>query len=403
METDCDVAIVGAGPYGLSLAAHLARHRVGFRIFGEPMQFWSAHMPKGMHLKSDGFASDLFDADRSFTLKQFCAQEGLPYRDTALPVALDIFVKYGVAFQQKFVPNLEKKNVASVQRTANGFLLKLDDGEIVSARKVVVAAGINSFRHIPSSLAHLPPEFLTHSSDHHDLRSFEKRSVVVLGGGSSATDLAALLLDAGADAQLVARDNSIRFLSGGDLRERSWWERMRHPTSGIGPGWRSRFYCDAPWLFRHLPERLRFLIVRRTLGPAGGWFMKERVMGRVPMTLGSRVQSAEVKNNKVELTLRSSDGSERKMVADHIIAATGYKVDMRRYEFLDPEILADLATVENTPVLSAAMESSVSGLYFIGGAAANSFGPVMRFAFGASFAAPRVARSLVRTLPRQKT
>ena len=401
MQTDCDVAIVGAGPYGLSLAAHLARHRIAFRIFGEPMQFWRAHMPKGMHLKSDGFASDLFDPDASFTLKQFCAKEGLPYRDTALPVALDIFVDYGLAFQSKFVPKLEKKNVASVQRTANGFLLKLDDGEVVSARKVVVAAGINSFRHIPSSLGHLPPEFLTHSSDHHDLRSFEKRSVVVLGGGSSATDLAALLLDAGADVQLVARDNSIRFLSGGDLRKRSLWQRMRHPTSGIGPGLRSRFYCDAPWLFRHLPERLRLLIVRRTLGPAGGWFMKERVIGRVPIILGSRAESAEVKNNKVELTLRSSDGSERKVVTDHIIAATGYKVDMRRYEFLDPEILASLATVENTPILSAAMESSVSGLYFIGGAAANSFGPVMRFAFGASFAAPHLARSLVKVLSRQ--
>jgi hypothetical protein len=181
------------------------------------------------------------------------------------------------------------------------------------------------------------------------------------------------------------------------------WEEIRHPTSGIGPGWRSRFYSDAPWLFRHLPERLRLLIVRRTLGPAGGWFMKERVIGRVPITLGYQPQSAEIKNNKVQLTLGSSTGPERKVVTDHVIAATGYKVDVRRYEFFDADILASLATVENTPILSAAMESSVAGLYFAGVATANSFGPVMRFAFGARFAAPLLARSLVRALPRRKT
>jgi thioredoxin reductase len=403
MQGDCDVAIVGAGPYGLSLAAHLARQRVAYRIFGQPMQFWRAHMPEGMHLKSDGVASDLFDPDASFTLKQFCTDTRLPYHDTALPVALDTFVNYGVAFQKKFAPNLEQRLVAGLKRAPKGFALTLDDGEVVSARKVVIATGINSYRHIPSSIAHLPPELLTHSSEHRDLRPFEKRSVVVLGGGSSATDLAALLMDAGANVQLVARGSRIRFLSGGDLRKRSLWDEIRHPTSGIGPGWRSRFYSDAPWLFRRLPERLRLLIVRRTLGPAGGWFMKEKVIGRVPITLGCRPESAEVKNNKVELTLKSTDGSARKVVADHVIAATGYKIDMRRCEFLDAGILAGLAMIENTPILSATMESSVPGLYLTGAATANSFGPVMRFAFGARFVAPHLTRSLVKALSRQKT
>jgi thioredoxin reductase len=131
--------------------------------------------------------------------------------------------------------------------------------------------------------------------------------------------------------------------------------------------------------------------------------MKERVIGRVPITLGSRPESAEIKNNRAELTLRNSDGSEQKVATDHVIAATGYKVDMRRLEFLDPEIVGSLATVENTPILSATMESSVPGLYFIGAVTANSFGPVMRFAFGARFASPHLARSLVKVLSRQKT
>jgi hypothetical protein len=85
-------------------------------------------------------------------------------------------------------------------------------------------------------------------------------------------------------------------------------------------------------------------------------------------------------------------------VADHIISATGYKVDVRRLDFLAPQILSQLKTIENTPILSASMESSVPGLYFMGVASANSFGPVMRFAFGAKFAAPHLAKVLTRSI-----
>jgi hypothetical protein len=88
-------------------------------------------------------------------------------------------------------------------------------------------------------------------------------------------------------------------------------------------------------------------------------------------------------------------------VADHVIAATGYKVDLERLTFLSSEIRSQLKSVANTPVLSSNYESSLPGLYFVGVAAANSFGPVMRFAFGADFAARTVTRALLKTLSRQ--
>jgi thioredoxin reductase len=393
MSSEHDVAIVGAGPYGLSLAAHLNDRNIDFQIFGEPMQFWRDHMPKGMYLKSDGFASNLYDPKRSYTLRHYCQEQGLDYRDTAHPVELDTFVKYGIAFKTRFVPHLRTNNVLNIEKISNGFALMLDGGNVVTARKVVVAAGIRHFRHVPHCLKSLSSQFVTHSSEHHDLASFKNRDVVVIGAGASATDIAALLQDNGARVQLVARGQSVRFHSAGDT-QRSMLQRLRHPSSGIGPGLRARFYCDAPWLFHYLPEHLRLLVVRRTLGPAGGWFMKDRVIGRIPLLLGSSLEDAEVKRDRVHLELRGLDGALQELVTDHVIAATGYKLDLLRYEFLAKDIRSRLECVDGTPVLSSSMESSVPGLYFMGAIASNSFGPVMRFAFGARFSAARIAQAL---------
>jgi cation diffusion facilitator CzcD-associated flavoprotein CzcO len=394
MKINHDVAIIGAGPYGLSLAAHLGSRKVDFQIFGEPMQFWRDHMPKGMHLKSEGFASSLYDPNGSYTLMRFCNEKGLNFHETKLPVKLETFVQYGVEFQKKFAPHLQSDNVRHVNKIAGGFALRLENEKLVTARRVVVAVGIRDFRYCPPLLAPLPPQFLTHSSEHHDLAPFKGRRVIVVGAGASATDMAALLQDNGAFVQLVTRGQTVRFHSFGDLDQRSVFKKLRRPNSGIGPGLRARFYCDAPWLFHYFPERLRILIVRRTLGPAGAWFMRERVIGRIPLLVATNLEQAEVEGDQVVLMVRDHDGSRRKLVADHVVAATGYKTSLDRAHFLNAEIRAKLKSVEGTPVLSSAMESSVPGLYFLGAMTANSFGPVMRFAFGARFAAPRVARAL---------
>src|ERR1700682_3160564 len=102
MKSSTPIAIVGAGPYGLSLAAHLNQRGIPFRIFGFPMQVWRQQMPAGMHLKSDGFASDLYDPDRAFTLKRYCADRGIEYSDCGIPVRLDTFLAYALEFQQRF-------------------------------------------------------------------------------------------------------------------------------------------------------------------------------------------------------------------------------------------------------------------------------------------------------------
>ncbi|MFZ0771022.1 MAG: NAD(P)/FAD-dependent oxidoreductase [Candidatus Sulfotelmatobacter sp.] len=396
-----DTAIIGAGPYGLSVAAHFRRSGIPFRIFGRPMDSWLAHMPKGMMLKSDGFASDIYDPERAFTLRKFCAERGIEYADAGVPVRLETFSAYGLAFRDRLVPELEDKLVVSVDRLPHGFRLQLEDGETLQARTVVLAVGITHFEYIPDNLAHLPPEFLSHSARHREVEPFRGRNVVVIGGGASALDLAGLLHEAGATVQLVSRREALKFHSQPTGKPRSRWQQIRHPQSGLGPGLRSRFFADAPGAFHYLPERLRLEVVRRSLGPSGGWFIRDKVAGKVPSHLGCTPQDAKVQSGRVHLSIQAADGSTREIVTEHIIAATGYKVDLERLKFLNPEIRSKLKVAGGSPVLSSTFESSIPGLYFAGVAAANSFGPVMRFAFGAGFAARTLTRTLMKSLSRE--
>src|ERR1700690_72418 len=397
-----ETAIIGAGPYGLSVAAHFRHKGIPFRIFGRPMDSWQNHMPTGMMLKSDGFALNIYDPDEEFTLGQFCAERGIEYADAGLPVRLDTFVAYGQAFGERMLPELEDKQVVSLDRAPGGFALGLDNGETLTARRVVLAVGITHFEYVPGSLANLPPEFLSHSFRHADPETFRGKNVVVIGGGASAIDLAALLHEAGAHGQLVARQPELKFHSTPTGNPRSAWQEIRHPKSGLGPGLRSRFYSDAPGLFYHLPERLRLEIVEKSLGPSAGWFVKDK-MARVPCLLGYTPQSAEVQSSKVQgaaicLHLRAADGSERTVVTEHIIAATGYRVNLDRLKFLSTGIRSQVKVVNGSPVLSSSFEASVPGIYFAGLAAAASFGPVMRFAFGAGFAARRLTETMARAM-----
>jgi thioredoxin reductase len=393
-----NTVIVGAGPYGLSVAAYLKHSGVSFRIFGRTMDSWKQHMPKGMCLKSDGFASNIYDPNNQFTLQKFCAERGIPYRDTGLPVQLETFCEYGQAFQQRMVPELEDKLVASIEQIPQGYKLRMSDGEVITARTVVLAVGITHFEYMPEVLRHLPAEYLSHSARYNDVQVFKGRNVVVVGAGSSALDWAGLLHEAGINVQLVARRNALKFHGKPTGKPRSLWERVQKPQTGIGPGWKHSFYANAPALFYMLPENLRLEIVKRTLGPSGGWFIREKVMGKVPLSLGYTIQSADVQGKQVVLNLRGEDGTEKLVPADHVIAATGYKVRIDSLKFLSTDIRSKIATLEQTPVLSSEFESSLPGMYFVGVAAANSFGPVMRFAFGAEFAARAVSRALSKSV-----
>jgi cation diffusion facilitator CzcD-associated flavoprotein CzcO len=227
MNRNPDVVIVGAGPYGLSIAAHLRRHGIGFRIFGSPLSVWRKHMPKGMFLKSDGFASNLSDPVSHFTLKQYCEQAGIPYHDTAIPVGLDTFTAYGDMFQKLNVPTLEDNQVTAIEREQNGFRVQLDSGEILQSQRVLLAVGITHFAYIPPLLAILPPEFRSHSFGHRHVEQFNGKDVTVIGAGASAMDLAALLHESGANVTVIARSSSVSFNKKAGTAPRSLLRRIR--------------------------------------------------------------------------------------------------------------------------------------------------------------------------------
>ncbi|HLY57601.1 MAG TPA: FAD-dependent oxidoreductase [Stellaceae bacterium] len=389
-----EVAIVGAGPYGLSIAAHLAATDVPFQIFGRAMRMWTHHMPAGMCLKSEGFASSLWDPEATFTLAHYCTANGIPYADIGAPVSLRTFSDYGLAFQRRFVPGLDQRSVAKIDRGRDEFRVILEDGEVVTAKRVVVAAGLSHYAHIPDELRALPQAQVSHSSHHRDLGGLGTEDVVVIGAGASALDCASLLSEQGAAVQLVTRRESIRFHNPPGDGRRAFLERLRAPMSGLGPGWRSRFCTDAPLVFHRLPERVRLAIVKRHLGPAPGWWTRKSVEGKLPMHFGLRLHGAKVRDARVQLDLRDPSGGRRILEADHVISASGFVVDLRRLPFLAPDVLDLIRTVEHTPVLSSHLESSLPGLYFVGVSSANSFGPMMRFAFGAGYTARRLSRHL---------
>jgi thioredoxin reductase len=398
--TKCDVAIIGAGPYGLSIAAHLRAQGVDFRIFGNPMHTWLTHMPKGMRLKSEGFASSLYDPESVFTLEAYCKENGIPYSKIGLPVPLDVFSSYGLEFQKRFVPELVNQLVTSLKRSGQGFEVRLEDGQTFLARRVVTAVGLTHYKNFPADLAALGEEFATHSSKHNTVDKFKGRDVTLVGAGASALDLAALLYEAGAKVQVVARKPVIRFHDPPENLDPSWFDRLRNPITGIGPGWKLFLCTNAPLVFRRMPREFRFEKVRTVLGPAPCWFTKEQVVGKVPLIVDVKITEAKVQNGKVTLALTDSAGKQKLLTTDHVIAATGYKVDLRRLTYMDSGLQSAIRSVENTPVLSSNFESSVPGLYFVGASAANTFGPLLRFAFGAGFTSRRLSRHLAKSANR---
>lgn len=396
-DSELPIAIIGAGPYGMSIAAHLRARRVPFKIFGEPMQSWRKHMPRGMLLKSEGFATAVYDPEDFFTLRRYCEGAGLPYKDIGEPVPIERYVAYGLEFQRRFVPELDRRGVTLLRKEKQGFSVTLSSGEALRARCVIVATGIAHFGYLPPELDGFPPELVSHSSAHTEFEGFRGKTVAVIGAGSSAIDIAGLLHEAGAEAHIVARRPTVEFHLP-PVERRPLVQRITTPRSGLGLGWRSRLCTDAPLLFHIMPERFRLKVVQRHLGPAPGWFMKERVVGHVPMHLGAAIAGVEVRDGTVRLTLEQQSTGRKTLEVAHVIAATGYRPAIARLPFLADDLRGRILTAHEAPVLNRHFQCSVPGMYWVGLASANSFGPLTRFAFGARFTARRLTRHLAASL-----
>ncbi|MEV0905480.1 FAD-dependent oxidoreductase [Streptomyces hokutonensis] len=383
------VVVIGAGPYGLSTAAHLKARGLSVRVFGSPMASWAENMPAGMLLKSPPSASMLSAPRPGFTLDDYARQTGETRLTGHDQVPVEMFVRYGQWFAEELVPEVERVRVLGVDRQADGFHLKLASGEEMRSAAVVVASGMDGFAYIPEPLAEFAPEGLvSHSSQHADLKAFGGREVVVVGAGQSAQESAALLHEAGAQVQLLVRADKLVF--GAGPTPGPHWQ----PDTPLGRSWGLYGVVHQAAAFRFLPATTRLRLVKRVLGPFGSWWLKPRLDGVVTVRLGQHITHARREDDGVLLTTRDVEGRTHTLATGHVLAATGYRVRLDGVDFLAPELRAGLTRTAGFPHLDAGLQSSVPGLYFTGIQAAATFGPLMRFTCGTAFAAPRLAAHL---------
>jgi hypothetical protein len=385
MTPTVDVAVIGAGPYGLASTAFLRRAGAEVAAFGEPMSFWRERMPSGMILRSRRRSSHIADPDGSLSLDAFAASNGADRSD---PVPIEDFIRYGCWYQQQVVPDLDTRRVAELAQEGDHFSLRLEDGDRLTARRVVVAAGLFPFARRPPSLDSLSADLVSHSGDHISFDRFRDRRVLVLGSGQSALESAALLHKSGAEVELVGRAAAVVCLAGergGGLLERV--AAALPPPTDVG-GRASGWLAAAPDMLRRTPPRLRDWVGRRCIVPAGAAWLRPR-LSEVTLTLGRQVSSAQSGSGGLEITL--DDGSRREV--DHLMLGTGWEVDVARYPFLGEVVRKGLQRESGHPILSPGMESSIPGLHFVGAPAFVSFGPIMRFVVGTWYAAPVIARA----------
>lgn len=388
-------AVIGAGPYGLATAAWLSTEGVSRRVFGEPMECWRANMPDGMYLKSVPAASCISAPESGYGLGDFRSARGRGPVGDRYPIPVEEMIAYGQWFQERRVPELERGRVRTVSRVDGRFGVTLDSGEEFLAENVVMATGLVPFAHEPAELAGpLPAELVSHTSRHHDLGPFSGRRIAVLGAGQSALESAALLREAGALPTVIARAAFVAFGGPPDTDrpcDRPRRVRIVKPGSPLGPGWSLLACAHGAGAIRRLPRGLRLRLLHNVLGPSGAWWLRDRVDDRIPVLCGRTVRSVEAEGGVVRLGVTDAEGRAETVRADHLLLATGYRVDIDRLGLLAPELRREIETFRGAPRLSSGFESSVPGLFFTGLAAAPTFGPVLRFVAGTGFAARRLA------------
>ncbi len=385
---DLEVAVIGAGPHGLSAATHLRRAGVHAHVFGTPMGFWKA-MPEGMMLRSNMSATNMIEPEGPLSLARFSAETGTPI---VQPVPLSDFIAYGSWVQRTAVPDVNERNVTALERAPGGaFRLDLDDGASVSARRVVIACGIAPFERMPEDFGHLPAERVSHTARHRDLSMFAGQRVAVVGGGQSAFESAVLMHERGAaQVEILVRKPAVVWLRGHGVKKRiGRLGPIVYAPTDVGPLWYSRLVEKPDLLFRRLPRGTQDRIAARSIRPACSHFVKVRLDG-VRISTSVALVGARADGEALALTL--SDGSTREV--DHLMFGTGYRVDIARYPFLSGRIIDEISRVDGYPVLGRGLETSVPGLHIAGAPAAWSFGPIMRFVSGSWYAGSAVAREI---------
>jgi FAD-dependent urate hydroxylase len=379
------VAVVGAGPYGLSAAAHLRANGVPTHVLGTPLSYWRTHMPQGMHLKSAWRASTIASPGGKLSLPAFERMRGAPFHR---PIPIADFIDYALWYQRRAVPDLDDRRVTRLDRHDDRFVLTLDDGDELVAAHVVLATGLSEFSHRPAPFNQLPPGLVSHTADHVDLSVLEGKRVLVVGAGQSALESAVLAHEAGAQVQLLVRAQGVHWLTRKARLERGLG-RWLYANSDVGPVGMS-WIVAAPWLMRRLSVQTRRRMIERSIRPAcTAWLLPRSAS--FPQLLGRSAVSVDA-NSGGAVSVKLDDGTI--LTVDHVMLGTGFRPSIDRISMLAPELRQAIAQRDGQPILGPGLETSVRGLHIVGALAADSFGPVMRFVSGTWYTAPALASQI---------
>jgi thioredoxin reductase len=374
-----ELLVIGCGPYGLAVAAAAKAAGIETTVVGEPMSFWRRHMPEGMLLRSP--VDWHLDASGGHTLAAYVAERGVSRWDVD-PIPLELFLEYADWFRAVKGIQVHRVRVEQVREGDGPLKVTLEDGRVVRAGTVVATPGLEHFARFPSWVRRdLPRKRYSHSGELTRLERFAGARVLVVGGGQSAFESAALLAEHGAEVvEIVYRHHTPRFA-------RSDWEFVEPQVTAAlaAPGW-----------FRSLSPATRDMIGRR--------FWAEGRLKLEPW-LAPRIDRREIHCRAqafVSGAAERPDGTIGVVLSggqvvhvDHVIAATGYETDLTRVPYL-AGVIDDIELAAGRPMLDEAFETTVPGLHVTGFAAMRDFGPVACSVRGATLAAAIIAKRLSR-------
>ena len=385
-----DTAIVGAGPFGLSIAAHLSRILVTC-MFGQPMRTWRTLMPPDMLLRSDWDHTNLSAPNGAGTLDAW-ARSGEGERREPLP--LQDFLRYADWFQRSFVPESDPSDVAQLELADDGVRVTTAAGDELQARSAVLALGVTPFPRVPPVLAASGDPRIRIVLERTGYGDLAGKRVAVVGAGNNGVESALLAQRAhAASVELLVRSRVRWFTERephtprGPVRQRLY--DLAYPVVGFGPPPINRFAFH-PDAFSRLPHAMRLRINQRLLRPGAAPWLRRHVEGVVPISEGVEVRRVESRPGDLVLTL--SDGTTREV--DACIVACGFAFDRDGLKMLAPELRSQIEIQDGWPVLDRSFRTSVPQISLVGFPAEGRFGPLSRFVEGADFAAQRVAESL---------